>query len=129
MELLLVRTSKFESTGESRHVLGVNLALDLTKPRQILTPHVLERRIEQRVVHVHRRVRHVLPFRDSRAVYHRRMFEHDTADRVVHLTIGPAILDQDREEWLRAVRRPGRIGSVSEDGASDLLDDGVDGQG
>ena len=56
--------SEFEPSGEPHHIFRVNLGSNLTKPRQIFPIDVFQWRVEQRVVHVHRRVRYVLPVRE-----------------------------------------------------------------
>jgi len=60
--------SEFEPSGEPHHIFRVNFDSNITKPRQISPIDVFQWCVEQRIVHVHRRVRYVLPVRERHII-------------------------------------------------------------
>lgn len=96
--------SKFEPPSKPHHILGVNLGFNFTKPWHISSIHVLERSVEQRIVHIHRRVRQILPVCERRTMNCVRLLAQSKGEGVVEGRIRPRIEDNRREECLGPIR-------------------------
>ena len=95
---------KFEPPRKPHHILGVNLGFNFTKLWHISSIHVLERRVEQRVVHIHCRVRQILSVCERRTMNCIRLLAQSKGEGVVEGGVRPRVEDDRWEKCLRPIR-------------------------
>ena len=103
---------EFKTPRKAHHVIGINRPSDLAKPLHVLTIHVHQRRTKKRVIHIFRRMRHILPIRKSSSANCAWHVAKRIGHRVIERGVGPFDGEDGREDSLRTVGRICRIAPV-----------------